>query len=45
MAIINGKLLKPGETIDSLVLKKVSPDQAELLNTRDNTTVILKLNP
>lgn len=45
MAIINGKLLKAGESLDALILKKVSPDQAELLNTKDNSMVILKLNP
>jgi hypothetical protein len=44
MAIINGKLLKPEQSIDHLMLKKISAKEVELLNTKDNSTVILKLN-
>ncbi len=44
LAIINGKLMKPEQTIDHLILKKISPKQVELLNTKDNSTVILKIN-
>jgi hypothetical protein len=44
MAIVNGKLLKVDGTIDSLVLKKISPKEVELLNTKDNSTVILRIN-
>lgn len=43
MAIINGKLLKVDETIDDLILKKISPKEVELLNTKNNSTVILKI--
>ena len=44
MAIINGKLLKVDESIDQMVLKKISPKEVEMLNTKDSSTVILKLN-
>jgi hypothetical protein len=44
MAVINGKLMKPEDSIDNLILKKISPKEVELLNTKDNSTVILKLN-
>ena len=43
MAIINGKLLKVEGTIDALILKKITPKQVELLNTKDNSTVILNI--
>lgn len=43
MAIINGKLVSLEGTIDNLVLKKISPKEAELLNTKDNSTVVLKI--
>ncbi len=43
MAIVNGKLLKIGGTIDYLVLKKIYPKEVELLNTKNNSTVILKI--
>lgn len=41
--IINGKILKRGGTIGDLVLKKFSSREAELENTKDNTTQVLKL--
>ena len=44
MAIVNGKLLKVEGSIDHLILKKISLKEVELLNTKDNTTVVLKLN-
>ena len=43
MAIVNGKLLKVEGTIDTLILKKISHKEVELLNTKDNSTVILKM--
>lgn len=43
MAIINGKLLKIEGTIDNLILKKIFPKEVELLNAKNNSTVILKI--
>jgi len=43
IAIINGKLIKLDGTIDDLVLKKISSKEADLLNTKDNSTVVLKI--
>jgi hypothetical protein len=43
MAIVNGKLLKVDDAIDDLILKKISPKEVELLNSKDNTTVTLKI--
>jgi hypothetical protein len=44
MAIINGKLLKVDGQIEHMILKKISPKEVEMLNTQDNTTLILKIN-
>ena len=43
MAIVNGKLLKIGDTIDTLTLEKISPKEVELFNSKDNSTVVLKI--
>ena len=43
MAIINGKFLKLEGTIDDLILKKISPKEVELLNSKDNSIVDLKI--
>jgi hypothetical protein len=43
MAVVNGKLLKPEQSIDHLILKKISAKEVELLNTKDNSMVILKI--
>ena len=43
MAIINGRLLKVDASIDDLVLKKISPKEVELLNSKTGNTVILKI--
>ncbi len=43
MAIVNGRLLRVDENIDHLILKKISPNAVEMLNTRDNSLVVLKL--
>lgn len=44
MAVVNGKLLQLEGSIDHLVLKKILPKQVELLNTKDDSIVVLKIN-
>ena len=43
MAVINGRILIIEQSLDHLILTKISPQQVELLNTNDQSTVILKL--
>ncbi|MGE5308361.1 MAG: hypothetical protein ACM3OC_04695 [Deltaproteobacteria bacterium] len=43
VAIINGKLLKADETIDTMVVSKIMPGAVELTNPKDNTTRTIQL--
>jgi hypothetical protein len=43
MAVINGKYLKTGEMIDYLVVKAITPDSAEVLNTKDDKVQTFRL--
>ena len=43
VTVINGKLLKLQDTIDSLILTKISPGSVELSNPKDDSATILEL--
>ena len=45
IAVINGKLLKVGETIDDLAVRKVSAREVELFKAGDNSRMLLELRP
>ncbi|MBF0483402.1 MAG: hypothetical protein HQL25_01735 [Candidatus Omnitrophica bacterium] len=43
MAVINGNVLKIEDKIEHFIVKKISSQEVELLNTNDNSPLILQL--